>query len=209
MEHNRKKHRLLSSLLALLVFLSAIVPNFNSFNTYSAGDYRTISNPIIHGESDTTATVIDGYFFNYDSNPFPGDMVVAKYVEDENVMCDFDSSKVTFEDTVNGGNSPMTAYRVSETDFTYELNVFYDCKPLYYEDGTKVIAKAYIGIKGDTDLNSVVNSSDASNVLAYYATIMTKDESESTRINLIPELDKLSIFLADIDYDCYYYNNWK
>ena len=36
-----------------------------------------------------------------------------------------------------------------------------------------------------------------------------KDESESTRINLIPELDKLSKFLADIDSDCYYYNNWK
>ena len=38
MKYNRK-NRFLSSLLALLVFSSAIVPNFNSFNTYSAGDY--------------------------------------------------------------------------------------------------------------------------------------------------------------------------
>ena len=177
----------------------------------------TVSKPtVIGGGQSVSVGVVNGYFFSHDPRPFPADMVVAEYVEDENGIVPFDPSKVTFEDTVNGGGTPMAAYRLSQTDFTYKLNVFYDGEPLYFEDGTRVVATAYIGVKGDSDLNNAVNSSDATNVLAYYAAIMTGADLETLRltpadneiVNAHPELDLLGIFLADVDLDCYSKGNW-
>ena len=174
-------------------------------------------NTIIGGGDDIPVTVVDGYFFSHDPRPFPAEMVTAKYVKDENGLADFDPSKITFEDTVNGGSTPMDAYRKSQTDFTYKLNVFYDGKPLYLEDGTRAVVTAYIGVKGDSDLNNKVDSSDATNVLAYYAIIQTGGVAEETRItpaeneivNAHPELDVLGKFLVDVDLDCYSKNNWN
>ncbi len=173
--------------------------------------------PIASGDADIPVTVVDGYFFSHDPRPFPAEMVIAKYVEDENGIADFDPSKVTFEDTVNGGSTPMAAYRESQTDFTYKLNVFYDGKPLYLEDGTRAVVTAYIGVKGDSNLDNKVDSSDATNVLAYYAAMMTGGNPETTRItpaenaivNAHPELDVLCKFLADVDLDCYSKDNWN
>ncbi|MBQ3139586.1 MAG: hypothetical protein IJB68_08795, partial [Ruminococcus sp.] len=173
--------------------------------------------PIASGGQDIPVTVVDGYFFSHDPRPFPAEMVIAKYVEDENGIADFDPSKVTFEDTVNGGSTPMAAYRESQTDFTYKLNVFYDGEPLYLEDGTRVVVTAYIGVKGDSNLDNKVDSSDATNALAYYAAIMTGSKAEETRltpaeneiVNAHPELDVLGKFLVDVDLDCYSKNNWN
>ncbi len=173
--------------------------------------------PVIKGDSSVSVAVVDGYFFSHDPRPFPAEMVIAKYVEDENGIADFDPSKVTFEDTVNGGSTPMAAYRESQTDFTYKLNVFYDGEPLYLEDGTRAVVTAYIGVKGDSNLDNKVDSSDATNVLAYYAALMTGGKAETTRItpaeneivNAHPELDVLGKFLVDVDLDCYSKDNWN
>ena len=144
-------------------------------------------------------------------------MVVAESIRDKTgAIVLFDPSKVTFEDTVNGGATPEKAYRAEETDFTYELNVFYDGEALYYEDGTRVVATAYIGVKGDSDLNNVVNSSDATNALVWYAKKMTGVAESELRItpdnneivNAYPELDGLGAFLVDVDLDCYNEGNW-
>ena len=146
-------------------------------------------------------------------------MVIAKYVQINGEVADFDPSKVTFEDTVNGGGSPMAAYRLSQTDFTYKLNVFYDGEPVYLEDGTRAVVTAFIGVKGDSNLDNKVDSMDATNVLAYYADIMTGGDVNTSTIN--PDYDKNTItaqeryldtlgkFLADVDLDCYSKDNWN
>ena len=161
--------------------------------------------------------MVKGYFFNHDPRPFPSDMVVAKYVEDENGIADFDPSKITFEETVNGGKTPVDAYRIDQLDFTYQLNVFYDGEPLYFQDGSRVVATVYIGVKGDSNLDNMVDSKDATNALAYYAKIQTGGAAETTRlnpdeseiINAHPELDVLGKFLVDTELDCYSKDNWK
>ena len=73
-------------------------------------------------------------------------------------------------------------------------------------DGSPVSATAYIGVKGDADLDMVVDSSDASNVLVYYAKISTggvASELQFSNNNVLvsnnPVLDDFAAFLADVD----------
>jgi hypothetical protein len=162
--------------------------------------------------------VVDGFFFNHDPRPFPAEMVTAEFVKDSGEVVALDPTKITFADTVNGGGTPMEAYRTSETDFTYELNVFYNGQPLYYEDGTQVVATAYIGVKGDSDLSNAVDASDATNALAFYAKVMTggvkaatpvAPETSNEAFIAHPELQELAAFLVDVDKDCYDKGNWK
>ena len=187
----------------------------------SPGDVTTSSTKgnYIVADPDTTVTVavVDGYFFSHDPRSFPAEMVTAKYVLEDGQMVTLDPSKVTFADTVNGGGTPMEAYRASETDFTYELNVFYNGEPLCYEDGKQVVATAYIGVKGDSDLSNVVDASDASNALAFYAKVMTGGVKAETPVGpesanevfvTNPELQELAAFLVDVDKDCYSKGNW-
>ena len=87
--------------------------------------------------------------------------------------------------------------------------------------GKPVTFTAYIGVKGDSDLNNKVDSSDATNVLSYYATLATTDLTKVSPddiritpaankfVNANPELDQLCAFLADVDRDVYDEANWK
>ncbi|MBQ6944232.1 MAG: cellulose-binding protein CttA-related protein, partial [Ruminococcus sp.] len=173
---------------------------------------------ILEGDTSVTVAIRDGYFFSHDPRSFPADMVIAKYVIENGNPVAFDSSKVTFEDTVNGGSTPMAAYRETQTDFTYKLNVFYDGKPVYLKDGTRAVATAYIGVKGDANLDNVADAVDASYALVYYAKIMTGQKPEETNLNdpnvneLVankPELDLLGKLLVDVNNDCYSKANWS
>ena len=173
---------------------------------------------ILEGDTSVTVAIRDGYFFSHDPRSFPADMVIAKYVIENGNAVAFDPSKVTFEDTVNGGSTPMAAYRETQTDFTYKLNVFYDGKPVYLKDGTRAVVTAYIGVKGDANLDNVADAVDASYALVYYAKIMTGQKPEETNLNdpnvneLVaskPELDLLGKLLVDVNNDCYSKGNWS
>lgn len=149
----------------------------------------------------------NGCFFSHDPGKFPVEMVRANSVILGTEVFDFDKSKISFEDSVNGGTTPMESYRLEEKSYTYTLNVFYNGLPLYYEDETRVTVKAYIGIKGDADLDNDVDASDATNTLAYYANVTTGQDAFLYEGN--NELDNLCCFLADIEKDCFTKDNWK
>ena len=77
---------------------------------------------------------------------------------------------------------------------------------LKYADGYGVSATAYIGVKGDADLDMKADASDASVVLAWYAKMMTGSlpadvqfSTNDTFVNLDPVLDDFAAFLADVD----------
>ena len=70
-------------------------------------------------------------------------------------------------------------------------------------NGKAVAATAYIGVKGDADLNMICDSRDASVVLAWYANVQTGGSNsmffEDERTKEYPVLDDFAAFLADVD----------
>ena len=68
------------------------------------------------------------------------------------------------------------------------------------KDGTAVEVTAYIGVKGDADLNNEVDAVDASVVLTYYSTVQTNGGDKSIKFSKDDErLEGLAAFLADCD----------
>ena len=76
----------------------------------------------------------------------------------------------------------------------------------YFTDPTKADAEAvaapvnptvYIGVKGDADLNGIVDVQDAVAILTYYA--KTAAAKENVAFNEDENLNKLTYFLADVD----------
>ncbi len=73
-------------------------------------------------------------------------------------------------------------------------------------DGTPFTVTAYIGLKGDANLDMTVDSNDASAVLVFYAALSTGGTMEDTNlcpneelVNANPILDDFAAFLADVD----------
>ena len=125
-------------------------------------------------------------------------------------------SKITLVEAAKGATTPMDAYSADQLDHTYLVNVLYDGVQLVDKDGKPVQVKAYIGVKGDANLDNRVDAGDATSVLVYYTALstgMTTDEVLLGAINSTivenPELDELAAFLADVDKDVYSEGNWN
>ena len=65
-------------------------------------------------------------------------------------------------------------------------------------DGKAVAATAYIGVKGDANLNGVVEIADATKVLTYYAYIGASMDAALTA-DPTSDYEKLAFFLADVN----------
>ena len=129
-------------------------------------------------------------------------------------MSDGSEVAVTVDKALIGFNNatPQSTYKASNKSFKYDVPVYYNGAALTDKDGKPVTVTAYIGVKGDTDLDNVANASDASLVLKYYAEIQTGAAPESTKLianNNDANLENLSAFLSDVDKDEYDADNWK
>ncbi|HOO07356.1 MAG TPA: hypothetical protein PLH83_12875, partial [Ruminococcus sp.] len=126
----------------------------------------------------------------------------------ENIVeIEVDQSKITFQSANDAkSNNPAGTFQRGAGQFKYEINVLYDGEILTYADGTPVTFNAYIGVKGDVDFDLIVDATDASAVLVYYAAIMTGGNPEeitlSPNTDLVaqdPNYDELAAFLGDVD----------
>ena len=100
-----------------------------------------------------------------------------------------------------GGANPENTYKRTQTDFTYQVQLWLGDAPLTYEDGSPVYVTAYIGVKGDADLSNDVDSLDASIVLTYYSNVQTSPTLDKS-IKFSKDdyyLDGLAAFLSDCD----------
>ena len=73
-------------------------------------------------------------------------------------------------------------------------------------DGSKISVTAYIGVKGDADLDMTADSSDASKILTWYGKMQTGGDAATTQfcsndilVQSDPMLDELAAFLCDVD----------
>ena len=97
----------------------------------------------------------------FDKNEFS---VVAVYETGEEKALDADAYTLNY-------NSPYEAFaaKANKADWTLDDFKFEIVATINDEAVSTASAFVYIGKEGDADLNNAVNSSDASNILAYYA----------------------------------------
>jgi hypothetical protein len=126
------------------------------------------------------------------------------------------------------GETPESMYnsrthvpqKTTVEDFKYDVPVYYGDMALTDKDGNALTVTAYIGVKGDANLDNMVDAVDASSVLRYYASVSTNDRTvydvvlQSTKVGLTvsgpaDEFDELAAFLADVTENEWGEYNWK
>ncbi len=172
-------------------------------------------------------TPVDGFYFNHDGRTFnighvDGLKLTEVKADGTETAITVDASQISFKEQVSGKDNPAEAYREEQTNFTYIVDVYYGGEKLMDKDGNAVTFKAYIGVKGDSNLDNMADAKDASNALAYYAKVSTLEEGgDVNAVRLNPDankiindnpdldLDQFGAFLVDVDKDVYDADNWK
>ena len=184
--------------------------------------------------TDFTSTV--GYYFSHDTNSFNKDQVVKLMVTlvldngaiIENVdlldqeavnakLIEAGAEPATIDITF-GDATPATVFNKSTNK--YDVQLYVNGTPLTSSEelGTDeagnpiykpMTVTAYIGVKGDADLNNTVDANDASNILTYYAQKQTDVANPVLYSAEDENLEQLACFLADTDKDVYSEGNWN
>lgn len=158
---------------------------------------------------DHTYAVVEaepGYYFSHDNTSFDTNQIKSLDIyEVYDDGAEVKASVVDFTKLSFGGATPQSTYDEANIEFKYAVEVYYDGEVLKDEAGNNITVTAYIGVKGDTDLNNAVDSSDASLVLQFYAAIQTGGTYDDTYIKDVddPEIENLAVFLSDVDKDEY------
>ncbi len=108
-------------------------------------------------------------------------------------------------DDINFGTAkPTNTYEKGNTTFKYNVPVFVKDTALTDADGKAITVEAYIGVRGDADLNNTANAVDASVVLTYYAKLQTGGKAARTQLSTSPLVkaasdiyDDFAAYLAD------------
>ena len=184
--------------------------------------------------TDFTSTV--GYYFSHDTNSFNKDQVVKLMVTlvldngaiIENVdlldqeavnakLIEAGAEPATIDITF-GDATPATVFNKSTNKYDVQLYVngtpLTSSEELGTDEAGNTIYKpmtvtAYIGVKGDADLNNTVDANDASNILTYYAQKQTDVANPVLYSAEDENLEQLACFLADTDKDVYSEGNWN
>ena len=93
-----------------------------------------------------------------------GNAIVLKEYEDVTDILD---------DVDFGDNTPGNTYTEENDIFRYDVPVSYEGEELKDADGNAVTVEVYIGLKGDTNLNNVVDGTDATLTLRYYTLLIS------------------------------------
>jgi len=142
------------------------------------------------------------------------------------VVSEFETTEDVTDKLGFGTATPANTYKKETTDFHYNVNVTFEGETIVDKDGKQVIAKgtqlrdkdgniasveAYIGLKGDANLDNVVDGNDGTAVLSYYAKKVSIKEnngtanvlSDSELVNGNPDslYEDFAAFLADVIVD--------
>ncbi|MCQ2459582.1 MAG: hypothetical protein MJ081_04325, partial [Ruminococcus sp.] len=123
-----------------------------------------------------------------------------------------------------GTATPESTYKPENTSFVYDVDVVYNGEDILDDNGKQILTKGnllldaernvatvevYIGVKGDANLDNVVDGTDASDVLTYYAKTSVNDNDATNTILSGSELavtpssiyDSFAAFLSDVNID--------
>lgn len=147
-------------------------------------------------EAKTTSISVElkdaGFYFSVDDRSFvPSDLLTAYLIQEDGQKTDV-TDQITFAYC-----SPKAMYDAEEAAYVAaELKAYY-----HGDNGTVELDDApmvYIGVKGDTNLDTTVDADDAYQVLLYYASYSVKKTPTFTD-GSDENLEKLVFFLSDVD----------
>ena len=121
------------------------------------------------------------------------------------------TSTVDADDITFGTATPENTFTTENNNFKYDI-ALYDAQgeALLNEDGTPATITVFIARKGDTNLDNLVDSNDASQILSYYARMSVGHEEgvEPAYVELLSksslvtspsdEYEELAAFLSDV-----------
>jgi hypothetical protein len=160
------------------------------FNTEASFDKEQIKKAVLHDQTSQGYTDVSGT------------VIITNVLSDEKTDI---TAELTFGDA-----TPANTYKAVENQFLYRVPVYYNGAVAKDDNGNDLTVTAYIGLKGDTDLNNIVDGRDASAVLTYYAKISTEgNTSENTALspstlvsgNADSTYDDFAAFLSDVKVD--------
>ena len=130
---------------------------------------------------------------------------IAGSVEFKDVPADV-YSLVTADGTVNQFAAQVQLYASKDIVTADGFVVAKAGEKLTNANGSAVSVTAYVGVKGDANLDMKCDSADASDVLAWYAAMQTGGDAEKVQfssntilVKANPVLDDFAAFLADVD----------
>lgn len=139
------------------------------------------------------------------------DKALKAAVEAQNTPVELNLDDIDF-----GDQKPENSYTPGSSIFAHQITLYakndIDAigvkagEPLTRIAGDNVSVTAYIGVKGDADLDHIADATDASAVLVYYSAMMTGGKPEETQFSNSPlveapgdMLDEFAAFLCDVD----------
>ena len=173
---------------------------------------------------------LTGYFFSHDNREFSAGMLETLNVAGDFYLVEeyFDGTntstvQVSLADALAAetisfnGATPAGTYDAN-SGFKYDIPMYYKGEKLTADDGSAINLTAYIGVKGDVNLDGKVTPSDASTTLKYYAAVQTYNGTGNAKDETIlcpgaeyasAEYQNLAALLADINVDEKNAENWS
>ena len=216
-----------------------------STDTTTSTSTSTVTTSTLPGYKSSYAIIQTqvGYYFSHDdgvrANGQPGgfnkgQVVALKIIDVYDDGREVERTDVNLDLINFNGMTPESAYnsrthinkQTTITDFKYDIPVYYGSMPLVDKNGNALSVTAYIGVKGDITLSNMVDASDASAALSYYAKVSTtpanlpddygpkniilQDNDEGLKVSSpVEELDQLAAFLGDVNTNEWSADNWK
>ena len=175
----------------------------------------------------------DGFYTNIDDS-FAKEQVsnLSLFVKYNTISVDENGIETIVDESVSSAyditgsfkfsTTPDEAYDSSKTSFLYDIGLFYSGMDIVDQYGNTVITDgdilrtstdgivtvpAYIGLKGDADLDNKITSRDAAMVLDYYANLSSGADAATIEFSVDSDLvsgpdsiyDNFAAFLADVD----------
>jgi len=112
------------------------------------------------------------------------------------------------KDITFGTATPSNTYKADNANFKYEVPVYANGEVLKDINGNDVTVTVYIALKGDANLDNLVDSNDASQVLAYYAKVSTNNTNvydvnlskSPLAVSPTSDYEEFAAFLADVHF---------
>lgn len=173
----------------------------NETVTTSTTTSATEQKPVAVGSYVKNIETVNGYYMSHDNREFNRNQIKNAAMEylysDGSTRIEDITDKVDF-----GTATPENTFKVNQTDFTYQVQLYCNGEELKDELGKPVTATVFIGVKGDANLDNLVDATDASYILTYYAKVQTNGRNQQIKLSQDnDELDCLAIFLSYINTD--------
>ena len=183
-------------------------------DTTSSSTTTTTSKKVSKVYAKTGYTTTAAFYLNteeeFNKGQISGIVIVTEYNDGTKEEKTVSADSISF-----GTATPSNTYKKDTADFKYNVPVYVDGQKIADSEGKDITVEAYIGVRGDANLDSTADAVDASTVLSYYAALSTNGNTPSrTKLadssSLVTSArsiyDDFAAYLCDVQHDVRFTN---